>query len=254
MQIAGKRSYNELAAHCFGKPGRNVVDVSISVMNLGSLVRWDTWVEQQQQAGRQAVGRRGAEQAACLADLRQGAALHTAALPGAGTERQRAPVAYHILPRCAAQVAYLNILADMFSLVANTVIPPGAEPSRNILLTCEAAPRWGSCSAAVAWRGPASTSCGACIGSTYGGVHSRTHTQRPPLCGTLNFWPGTEHSPPAAAPLPAAITLGAALPVALFVNSPRLLSSVSQASVAFIFFFSLMIAGMAFSQAPGKQA
>lgn len=59
---------------------------------------------------------------------------------------------------------------------------------------------------------------------------------------------------PAAVPLPAAITLGAALPVALFVKSPRLLSSVSQASVAFIFFFSLMIAGMAFSQAPGKQA
>lgn len=52
VQIAGKRSYNELAAHCFGKPGRNVVDVSISVMNLGSLVRWYTWVEQQQQAGR----------------------------------------------------------------------------------------------------------------------------------------------------------------------------------------------------------
>ncbi|GAB4819563.1 hypothetical protein N2152v2_006609 [Parachlorella kessleri] len=115
-QMAGKRSYPDLAAHCFGRAGRSAVDLCITVMNLGSLV------------------------------------------------------------------AYLNILADMFSLVANTVIPPGAEPSRNMLL--------------------------------------------------------------------AAITLGAALPVALFVKSPRLLSLVSQASVAFIFFFSLMTGLMALAPAP----
>jgi amino acid permease len=70
-QMAGKRTYEDLAAHCFGRAGRSTVDLSITIMNLGSLV------------------------------------------------------------------AYLNILADMFSLVANTVIPPGAEPSRNMLLAGE---------------------------------------------------------------------------------------------------------------------
>lgn len=68
-QMSGKRTYEELAAHCFGKAGKSTVDLSITVLNMGSLV------------------------------------------------------------------AYLNILADMFSLVANTIIPPGAEPSRNMLLT-----------------------------------------------------------------------------------------------------------------------
>lgn len=32
-------------------------------------------------------------------------------------------------------VAYVNILADVLSSVAGSIIPPGAEPSRNALLT-----------------------------------------------------------------------------------------------------------------------
>ena len=33
-----------------------------------------------------------------------------------------------------ALVAYVNILADVLSSVAGSVIPPGAEPSRNALM------------------------------------------------------------------------------------------------------------------------
>lgn len=32
-------------------------------------------------------------------------------------------------------MAYLNVLADVLSSVAGSVIPPGAEPSRNVLMT-----------------------------------------------------------------------------------------------------------------------
>lgn len=72
-QLAGKRSYEELARHCFGRVGQRAVDFCVIIMNIGSLV------------------------------------------------------------------AYLNILADMFSSVAGTIIPPGAEPSRNMLLLGEGA-------------------------------------------------------------------------------------------------------------------
>lgn len=78
-QLVDKRSYEDLAAHCFGGAGRSAVRACVTVLNLGSLV------------------------------------------------------------------AYLNILADMFSLVANTVIPPGAEPSRNALLA-------GGAMGAFAWH------------------------------------------------------------------------------------------------------
>ena len=70
-QLAGKRSYEELARHCFGRVGQRAVDFCVIIMNIGSLV------------------------------------------------------------------ASLNILADMFSSVAGTIIPPGAEPSRNMLLLGE---------------------------------------------------------------------------------------------------------------------
>ena len=33
-----------------------------------------------------------------------------------------------------ALVAYLNILADVLSSVAGTIVPPGAEPSRNVMM------------------------------------------------------------------------------------------------------------------------
>jgi hypothetical protein len=35
-------------------------------------------------------------------------------------------------------VAYINIMADVLSSVAGSIIPPGAEPSRNIMMTGEA--------------------------------------------------------------------------------------------------------------------
>ena len=38
------------------------------------------------------------------------------------------------LPAARRTVAYLNILADLFSSVAGTIIPAGAEPNRNLLL------------------------------------------------------------------------------------------------------------------------
>jgi sodium-coupled neutral amino acid transporter 10 len=115
--IASKRSYEDLARHCFGGAGARAVGACVAVMSAGSLV------------------------------------------------------------------GYLNLLADVSSLVAGTVIPPGAEPSRNATL--------------------------------------------------------------------AAITLGAVLPVALTVRSPRLLAGVSRASVAFLAFFALILGVLA--AAPGAQ-
>ena len=37
-------------------------------------------------------------------------------------------------PLAGALVAYVNVLADVLSSVAGSVIPPGAEPSRNVLM------------------------------------------------------------------------------------------------------------------------
>lgn len=67
-QLTGKRSYEELARHSYGRLGQWAVDSCVIAMNVGSVV------------------------------------------------------------------AYLNILTDTISSVAGTVIPPGAEPSRNIML------------------------------------------------------------------------------------------------------------------------
>ncbi|PSC69840.1 divinyl chlorophyllide a 8-vinyl-chloroplastic isoform A [Micractinium conductrix] len=67
-QLTGRRSYEELARHVFGRPGQFAVDSCVVAMNVGSVV------------------------------------------------------------------AYLNILTDTVSTVAGTVIPPGAEPSRNMML------------------------------------------------------------------------------------------------------------------------
>ncbi len=110
--IAGKRSYEEVARYSFGPLGQGLVDFSISVINLGSLV------------------------------------------------------------------AYLNLATDTFSLVAGTIVPPGAEPSRTSILL--------------------------------------------------------------------GITLCIALPLCLFVRSPRILASVSQASVAFLLLFAgiLLVLGV----------
>jgi hypothetical protein len=52
------------------------------------------------------------------------------------------PTAFHTssfpcFPATGAIVAYLNILADVISAVAGTMIPPGAEPSRNMYITGE---------------------------------------------------------------------------------------------------------------------
>lgn len=77
-------------------------------------------------------------------------------------------------PFVGALVAYVNVLADVLSSVAGSVIPPGAEPSRNVLMT--------------------------------------------------------------------AVTCFGALPMALSVRSPQVLAMVSQASVAFVFFFAIIVA------------
>ncbi|KAA6420194.1 MAG: hypothetical protein FRX49_09857 [Trebouxia sp. A1-2] len=68
-QLSGKRTYEELARLCFGKPGQRVMGTCVFMLNLGALV------------------------------------------------------------------AYVNILADVLSSVAGSIIPPGAEPSRNIIMT-----------------------------------------------------------------------------------------------------------------------
>lgn len=39
-----------------------------------------------------------------------------------------------LLAKSRALIAYVNILADVLSSVAGTVVPPGAEPSRNVML------------------------------------------------------------------------------------------------------------------------
>lgn len=67
-QISGKRTYEDIAAHAFGKWGHRVVNFAILVLNLGAIV------------------------------------------------------------------AYLNIIADVLSSVAGTVVPPGAEPSRSSVI------------------------------------------------------------------------------------------------------------------------
>lgn len=70
-QLSGKRTYEELARLCFGKPGQRVMGTCVFMLNLGALV------------------------------------------------------------------AYVNILADVLSSVAGSIIPPGAEPSRNIIMAGE---------------------------------------------------------------------------------------------------------------------
>lgn len=70
-QLSGKRTYEELARLCFGRPGQRVMGTCVFMLNLGALV------------------------------------------------------------------AYVNILADVLSSVAGSIIPPGAEPSRNIIMTGE---------------------------------------------------------------------------------------------------------------------
>lgn len=67
-QMSGKRTYEELARLCFGKPGQRAMSTCVFMLNLGALV------------------------------------------------------------------AYVNILADVLSSVAGSIIPPGAEPSRNIIM------------------------------------------------------------------------------------------------------------------------
>lgn len=67
-QLSNRRSIEDLATHCFGRPGRLAVQFCIFSLNMGALV------------------------------------------------------------------AYTNILADVLSSVAGTVVPPGAEPSRNVLM------------------------------------------------------------------------------------------------------------------------
>ena len=52
-----------------------------------------------------------------------------------GRTGQRAMGTCVFLLNLGALVAYVNILADVLSSVAGSVIPPGAEPSRNIIMT-----------------------------------------------------------------------------------------------------------------------
>lgn len=51
-----------------------------------------------------------------------------------GTIGQRAVEACIIVMNAGALVAFLNILCDVFSLLAGSVVPPGAEPSRTMTL------------------------------------------------------------------------------------------------------------------------
>lgn len=95
-------------------------------------------------------------------------------------------------------VAYVNVLADVWSAVTGTIIPPGAEPSRGAMMTgapCRC--RWYS-----------------------------SKSQR--------------------VPAPVIMLLGA-LPVALLVRGPQLLSRASQASVGYAFVFGIAIAALAVS-------
>ena len=112
-QIAGKRSYEELARHCFGSAGQVLVDASVTVMNLGALV------------------------------------------------------------------AYLSLISDTFSFIASSVVPPGAELHRTSILLC--------------------------------------------------------------------VTICIAFPLALCVRSPRVLSLISQASVAFLLLFAAVLLAVALS-------
>lgn len=66
---SGKKTYEDLAKHCFGKAGQRVMGTCVFMLNLGALI------------------------------------------------------------------AYVNILADVLSSVAGSIIPPGAEPSRNMVMT-----------------------------------------------------------------------------------------------------------------------
>jgi sodium-coupled neutral amino acid transporter 10 len=78
-QIAGRRTYGDVARHALGAAGHLAVELSVGVMSMGSIV------------------------------------------------------------------AYLNILADTFSTVAGSIVPPGAEPSRNaILVGAPASREWGA--------------------------------------------------------------------------------------------------------------
>ncbi|KAJ9516084.1 hypothetical protein QJQ45_024517 [Haematococcus lacustris] len=106
-------------------------------------------------------------------------------------------------------VAYLNILADVLSSVAGTIIPPGAEPSRSVFL------------AGVLLRQPGRA----------GQPGGQGGAEQPGLgSGRVDTAEGND-----------GVTLFGALPVALIVRDHHVMASFSMASVGFIVLFACVI-------------
>lgn len=146
-----------------------------------------------------------------------------------------------------ALVAYVNILADVLSSVAGSIIPPGAEPSRNMVMTGQHMAGFGY---APAFSAKPVTSIQVVLTAFF----CISQTCSPGGCYALHMLPHT--SPNTIATHKAAtkgvdsgITLCGALPVALLVKSPAVLALVSQASVSFVFFFAIVVAALSMSPA-----
>lgn len=127
----------------------------------------------------------------------------------------------------APGAAYLNVMADVLSSVAGSIIPPGAEPSRGLVLAggLHMSLRSTVCQTALS-----------CLTALLRLHHGITH------CQTLGSLCLAD-----TAVLCAGVTVCAALPVALIVRSVRLLALVSQASVAICFGFCFVVLSIAMS-------
>ncbi len=170
-------------------------------------------------------------------------------------------------------VAYVNVLADVWSAVAGTIIPPGAEPSRNAMMigmlctciVCVYCVRvlciYCVCVSCVrvlcVYIAPVLIDtmsmhcCCMCVMTIHMVSHIIPHT----LYNTTTYTHTknekstllTSPSPPLSFPTTSVITVFGALPVALFVRGPQLLAIASQAAVGFAFAFGLSVAGLAFT-------
>lgn len=119
-------------------------------------------------------------------------------------------------------VAYLNILADVLSSVAGTIIPPGAEPSRGVYITGEAA--WAHAARLAAPR------------------RAMQHGRLLAHAGVLTRCGAAARVCVRAV---AGVTVLGALPVALLVRDHAVVAASSTASVGFIALFAVVVTAFA---------
>jgi hypothetical protein len=138
-QLASKKTYEDLAHHCFGRLGQRIVDMCVFIMNVGSLVAYLNILV--------SVG--GQEGFMRLQSYVHGRVDCNAA---------GSPCSWHVVAHASPMrlqnctIACLLVAsmcmcacmqADTFSMVSHSIIPPGAEPSRSMLLAGVCVGTWG---------------------------------------------------------------------------------------------------------------